>query len=75
MSWCLVGSEMCIRDRSRDIKRVEDELADLLAATVEIKIKKRVKRSGRVYEQGEVTIGFGSLDELNGLIDKLKMKS
>ncbi len=62
-------------DKSRDIKRVEDELADLLAATVEIKIKKRVKRSGRVYEQGEVTIGFGSLDELNGLIDKLKMKS
>jgi len=62
-------------DKSRDIKRVEDELADLLAATVEIKIKKRVKRNGRVYEQGEVTIGFGSLDELNGLIDKLKMKS
>ena len=62
-------------EKSRDIKRVEDELADLLAATVEIKIKKRVKRSGRIYEQGEVTIGFGSLDELNGLIDKLKMKS
>ena len=62
-------------DKSRDIKRVEDELADLLAAPVEIKIKKRVKRSGRVYEQGEVTIGFGSIDELNGLIDKLKAKN
>ncbi len=62
-------------DKSRDIKRVEDELADLLAAPVEIKIKKRVKRSGRVYEQGELTIGFGSLDELNGLIDKLKAKN
>jgi len=62
-------------DKSRDIKRVEEELADLLAATVEIKIKKRIKRNGRVDEQGEVMIGFGSLDELNGLIDKLKMKS
>ena len=62
-------------DKSRDIKRVEDELADLLAAPVEIKIKRRVKRSGRVYEQGDFTIGFGSLDELNGLIDKLKAKN
>ena len=62
-------------DKSRDIKRVEDELADLLAAPVEIKIKKRIKRSGRVYEQGELTISFGSLDELNGLIDKLKAKN
>lgn len=62
-------------DKSRDIKRVEDELADLLAAPVEIKIKKRVKRSGRVYEQGELTIGFGSLEELNGLIDRLKAKN
>jgi ParB family transcriptional regulator, chromosome partitioning protein len=62
-------------DKSRDIKRVEDELADLLAASVEIKIKKRVKRSGRVYEQGELIISFGSLDELGGLIDKLKTRS
>jgi ParB family chromosome partitioning protein len=62
-------------DKSRDIKRVEDELADLLAASVDIKIKKRIKRGGRVYEQGELIIGFGSLDELNGLIDKLKAKN
>jgi ParB family transcriptional regulator, chromosome partitioning protein len=62
-------------DKSRDIKRVEDELADLLAAPVEIKIKKRVKRNGRVYEQGELMIGFGSIEELNGLIDKLKAKN
>jgi ParB family chromosome partitioning protein len=62
-------------DKSRDIKRVEDELADLLAASVDIKIKKRIKRGGRIYEQGELIIGFGSLDELNGLIDKLKAKN
>ncbi len=62
-------------DKSRDIKRVEEELADLLAASVQIKIKKRVKRGGRIEEQGDLTIGFGSLDELNGLIDRLKAKN
>lgn len=62
-------------EKSRDIKRVEDELADLLAAPVDIKVKKRVKRNGRIDEQGEIIIGFGSLDELNGLIDKLKAQN
>jgi len=60
------------REKSRDIKRVEEELSDLLAAVVDIKIKKRVKRHGRVEEQGELTIGFGSIDELNGLLERLK---
>ncbi len=59
-------------EKSRDIKRVEDELADLLAAAVDITIKKRVKRNGRTEDQGVLTIGFGSLDELNGLIERLK---
>lgn len=59
-------------EKSRDIKRVEDELADLLAATVDITIKKRVKRNGKTEDHGVLTIGFGSLDELNGLIDRLK---
>jgi ParB family transcriptional regulator, chromosome partitioning protein len=59
-------------EKSRDIKRVEEELADLLSAAVDITIKKRVKRNGRTEEQGFVTIGFGSVEELNGLIEKLK---
>ncbi len=59
-------------EKSRDIKRVEDELADLLAAAVDITIKKRVKRNGKIEDQGFMTIGFGSLDELNGLIERLK---
>jgi ParB family chromosome partitioning protein len=59
-------------EKSRDIKRVEDELADLLAAAVDITIKKRVKRNGKTEDQGVLSIGFGSLDELNGLIDRLK---
>jgi len=59
------------KEKSRDIKRVEEELSDLLAAAVEVRVKKRVKRAGRLEETGELSIQFGSLDELNGLIDKL----
>ena len=58
-------------EKSRDLVRVEEELSDLLTAQVEVRIKKRVKRAGRMEEMGEVSIQFGSLDELNGLIDKL----
>ncbi len=59
------------KDKSRDIKRVEEELSDLLMAQVEIQIRKRVKRAGRIEEMGEVIIQFGSMDELNGLIERL----
>jgi ParB family chromosome partitioning protein len=59
------------KEKSRDLKRVEEELSDLLAAAVEVRVKKRVKRAGRLEEVGELGIGFGSIDELNGLIDKL----
>jgi ParB family chromosome partitioning protein len=59
------------KEKSRDLKRVEEELSDLLMAQVEVHVKKRVKRQGRVEEMGEVVIQFGSLDELNGLIERL----
>jgi ParB family chromosome partitioning protein len=59
------------KEKSRDLKRVEEELSDLLTAQVEVQIRKRVKRNGRIEEMGEVIIQFGSLDELNGLIDRL----
>ena len=59
------------KEKSRDLKRVEEELSDLLMAQVEVRVKKRVKRAGRMEEMGELSIQFGSLDELNGLIDKL----
>ncbi|WP_310626625.1 ParB/RepB/Spo0J family partition protein [Limnohabitans sp.] len=59
-------------EKSRDIKRLEEELSDLLTAQVEVRVKKRVKRHGRVEEMGELAIQFGSLDELNGLIDQLR---
>jgi ParB family chromosome partitioning protein len=59
------------KEKSRDLKRVEEELSDLLMAQVDVHIKKRVKRNGRLEEMGELVIQFGSLDELNGLIERL----
>ncbi len=53
--------------KSRELARIEESLADALTAKVEIRVKKRTQRG----EQGEVAIAFGSLDELNGLLEKL----
>ena len=60
------------KEKSRDLKRVEEELSDLLMAEVEVRVKKRVKRGSRIEEMGELSISFGSLDALNGLIDRLR---
>jgi len=60
------------KEKSRDIRRVEEELSDLLMAEVEVRVKKRVKRLGKMEEMGELSVQFGSLDELNGLIEKLR---
>lgn len=59
-------------DKPRDVRRLEEELSDLLTAEVEIRVKKRVRRAGRMEELGEVAIQFGSLDALNGLIERLR---
>ena len=60
------------KEKSRDLRRVEEELSDLLTAEVEVRVKRRVKRNGRAEEMGELAIQFASLEELNGLIDKLR---
>jgi len=52
--------------------RIEEELSDLLTASVDVVVKKSVKRHGKSHQTGEIVIQFGSLDELNGLIDKLR---
>ncbi len=54
-------------DKPRDLQRIEQALSDALAAAVEIRVRKRTRRG----EQGEVAIQFGSLDELNGLLERL----
>lgn len=55
-------------EKTRDVLRLEEELSDLLTAQVSIHIRRKTLRG----EQGELTIAFGSLDELDGLIDKLR---
>ena len=51
-------------DGGRDTRRLEEELSDLLAASVKIKLGGR----GR----GKVTIDFGNLDALEGILTKLR---
>jgi ParB family transcriptional regulator, chromosome partitioning protein len=55
---------------SKDIVRLQEQLADHLTAQVEIRVKRKTKRG----EQGEIAIQFASLDELNGLLDKLGLQ-
>lgn len=54
-------------EKSRDILRIEEQLADRLTAPVQIRLKRRGAEEGR----GEIAISFGSMDELNGVLDKL----
>jgi len=55
------------KDKPRDLVRLEEQLADRLAATVEIRVLRKTQRG----EQGEIAIAFDSLDELNGLLERL----
>ena len=56
------------RQKSSDILRLERQLSDSFAATVEIRL--RDSGSGKGH-RGEVAIAFASLDELDGLLGKL----
>jgi ParB family chromosome partitioning protein len=56
-------------DKSRDVLRLEEELADALGATVEVRVKKKTKRGD---QSGELAIHFDSLDTLSGILDKLR---
>ncbi|MCA0186141.1 MAG: ParB/RepB/Spo0J family partition protein [Proteobacteria bacterium] len=51
----------------RDILRLEEDIADRIGATVKIKANKK--------GAGAVTIQFGSLDQLDGLLERLNLKS
>ena len=54
----------------RELERLEHELGELLAAPVHIRAKGNGSRM-----HGEITLGFHSLDELNGLIDHLRKQA
>ena len=53
--------------RQGDLTRLEERLADVLTAAVQIRIKRRTRRG----DEGEIAIAFGSFDELDGLLEKL----
>jgi ParB family chromosome partitioning protein len=56
------------RQKSSDILRLERQLSDTFAATVEIRLRDSGPGKGH---RGEVAIAFASLDELDGLLGKL----
>lgn len=64
--------------KSGDWLRIEEELSDLLMAEVEVRLKKRTEHTGSIGNTssigntGELVVHFGSLDALNGLIDRLR---
>ncbi|TAM07605.1 MAG: ParB/RepB/Spo0J family partition protein [Paraburkholderia sp.] len=53
-----------VHDGGRDTRRLEEELSDLLAATVKIKLGRR----GR----GQLSVDFGDLDALDGILLRLR---
>jgi ParB family chromosome partitioning protein len=55
------------KEKSRDLARLEEELADLLAAQVTIKVGAKNK--------GQLIIDFADLDALDGVIAKLRGQS
>jgi ParB family chromosome partitioning protein len=61
------SAERSARDKPRDILRLEEQLADRLAAAVDIRLQRVTK--GR--QAGEIALRFSSLDELNGLLERL----
>ncbi len=52
------------KEKSRDITRLEEELSDALATAVTIKVGAR--------NRGELVIAFADLDQLDGVISRLK---
>ena len=55
------------KEKRGDIARLEEQLADKLAAVVEIRMLKKTRHG----ESGEIAISFGSNDELGGLLERL----
>ncbi len=58
--------------KARDIQRLEQQLSDLLAAQVEIRMRGRGASAG---DRGEIAIAFSSLDVLNGLLARLGLEA
>lgn len=60
-------------EKSGDVRRVEEELSDLLLAQVQVRVKKTRRQGAPI--SGELVVQFASLDELNGLIERLRQSA
>ena len=60
-------------EKSGDVRRVEEELSDLLLAQVQVRVKKTRRQGASI--SGELAVQFASLDELNGLIERLRQSA
>ena len=60
-------------EKSGDVRRVEEELSDLLLAQVQVRVKKTRRQGAPI--SGELAVQFASLDELNGLIERLRQST
>lgn len=60
-------------EKSGDVRRVEEELSDLLLAQVQVRVKKSRRQGAPI--SGELAVQFASLDELNGLIERLRQNA
>jgi ParB family chromosome partitioning protein len=58
------GTQRAAAPRSRDVVRLEEELADKLGATV--------KLSANAKGRGKLVIEFASLDQLDGIVERLR---
>ncbi|TAN07841.1 MAG: ParB/RepB/Spo0J family partition protein [Rhodanobacteraceae bacterium] len=58
--------------KSGDVRRVEEALSDRFTAPVEVRLDKLRRGRGPRHQSGELAIRFSSLEELNGLIERLQ---
>jgi ParB family chromosome partitioning protein len=59
-----VAAKRAAAPRSRDVVRLEEELADRLGATVRL--------SADAKGRGKLVIEFASLDQLDGIVERLR---
>ena len=55
-----------------DVTELNDNEKLAFTAEVEVRVKKRSRRNGKVEESGELAIHFGSIESLNGLIERIR---
>ncbi len=58
--------------KSRDVVRIEEQLADHLSAAVELRMKKKKRGASGQPQAGEIAIAFNSLDELEGVLQRIQ---